>query len=111
MGGQTSSTPQIGASPMGSLPQTQPMGGIPQLASLFGGNLGYQQNPLPQIMAPQYPAALTPTPQQAAAQTVAQMNALRPYVPPPAPVQRQQQPVLDRGGNGSAGGRGSGGAW
>lgn len=98
MGGQTSSTPQIGASPMGSLPQTQPMGGIPQLASLFGGNLGYQQNPLPQIMAPQYPAALTPTPQQAAAQTVAQMNALRPYVPPPAPAPARPEPIVHGGG-------------
>ena len=95
MGGQTSSTPQIGASPMGSLPQTQPMapmGGNPSLASLFGNHMGYQQNQLPQIMAPQYPAALTPTPDQAAAATVARMKAIMPYVPPAAPAAPKDQP-------------------
>ncbi|TGP26104.1 MULTISPECIES: hypothetical protein [unclassified Mesorhizobium] len=84
MGGQTSSTPQISASPM-SMPATPP---VPMqtnmpLAAMFMGNSGYgggyQQTPVPQIQAPAYPTPAW-TPQQAQAQTVASMNALRPPV-------------------------------
>lgn len=116
MGGQSSTTPQIGASPMGAqAPMPNPMGGMPPmpapmpnpmaanmpLAAMFMGNSGYgggyQQTPIPQIQAPQYPTA-TWTPQQAQAQTVAQMNALRPYVPPPAPAAPQKDPWVHSGG-------------
>ncbi len=107
MGGQTSTTPQLGASPMGSMPQMpamgapSPMAANMPLSAMFMGNSGYgggyQQTPIPQIQAPQYPTA-TWTPQQAQAQTVAQMNALRPYVPPPAPAKPQQDPWVHNGG-------------
>jgi len=104
MGGQTSSTPQIGASPMGAQsPVSGPMGANMPLSALFMGNSGYQQTPVPQIHAPQYPTA-TWTPQQAQAQTLAQMNALRPYVQPPAPAKPQQPQVTYHGGSGHYGG-------
>jgi len=136
MGGQSTGTTQAnGAAPMAGssytmptaaqMPQTppapqltMPLSGQPNgqsLASLFMNNAGYggqgyQQTPIAPITAPAYgQAALTP--QQAAAATMARMKALNPTVvaapAKPAPTNDWGQ----RGGNGSASGRGSGGAW
>lgn len=108
MGGQTSSTPQIGASPM-SMPATPPTpaaGSMP-LAAMFMGNSGYgggyQQTPIPQIQAPAYPTP-TWTPQQAQAATIAQMRAITPYVQPVTPpTTKNDNPFasLHRGGGGA----------
>lgn len=74
MGGSTSSTVQ----PNGS-----------QLSQLFAQNPGYQQTPLqPKITAPQYPAALSPSVEQAQAATVARMLARTPVAASAAPVKR-----------------------
>lgn len=84
MGGQTNSTDQQTASP---------------LQQLFAGSQGYQQMPIQQIQAPQYPGAAS-TPEQAAQQTVARMLARTPAAPtaPAAPVQQQSSGFLDKYG-------------
>lgn len=71
MGGNSDSTPQnIGS----------------QLSSLFMNNTGYQpmqgQAQLPTITAPQYGPALNPSPEQAAAATMARMQARTPMAAP-----------------------------
>lgn len=94
MGGNSSSTPQD----MGS-----------QLSSLFMNNGGYQggqgQTQLPTIQAPQYGPMLNPSPQQAAAATMARMRARTPMAAPvAAPTMAKPQERFH--GEGSAGGRG-----
>jgi hypothetical protein len=97
MGGSTNSTQQTNPS-------------APMAGQVMGYN-GYQQpNQVAPIAAPQYPAALSPSLDQAAAATRARMLARTPVVPV-APPKRQPVQMPDRGGNGSASGRGSGGAW
>jgi hypothetical protein len=81
MGGHSSSTVQ----PNGS-----------NLSQMFAQNPGYQQTPLqPRIAAPQYPAALSPSVEQAQAATVARMLARTPVAPAKAP--RPQQQILHYG--------------
>lgn len=97
MGGSTNSTQQTNPS-------------APMAGQVMGYN-GYQQpNQVAPIAAPQYPAALSPSLDQAAAATRARMLARTPIVAA-APKQRAPLSMADRGGNGSASGRGSGGAW
>jgi hypothetical protein len=59
------------------------------LQQLFAGSQGYQpyhQTAIPQVSAPQYPGALTPSPDQAAQATAARMLARTPVA---APVQEK----------------------
>lgn len=72
MGGNSNSTPQYGAAPMGAV--------TPGTNAPFQG---YMQTPIAPITAPQYPGPLTPSPADAAAATRAAMLARNP--PPPVP--------------------------
>lgn len=96
MGGQSSSTPQSADSQLQQLfMQSQP-----------GSVGGYQQpNQIAPISAPQYPAPLTPTPEQAAAATQARMQARTPMAAPSGAPKTPKERI-SRGGEGSAGGRG-----
>ncbi len=76
---------------MGGISDSTPQNIGSQLSSLFMGNTGYQpmqgQAQLPTIQAPQYGPVLNPTPQQAAAATMARMQARTPMAAPvSAPV-------------------------
>ncbi len=76
MGGQSTSTPQGNGS---------------QLSQLFSQNTGYQQpNQVAPIAQPQYPAALTPSPEQAAAATQARLTARTPMTAPKGAPLRPQ---------------------
>lgn len=89
--------------------QMQPGG----LAQLFAGNQpavgGTPPAQIPQIAAPQYGGALTPSIEDAMAATRARMLARTPVVAPVAAPQRQQQLYVDRGNGGGARGAASGG--
>lgn len=92
---------------MGGNSQSTPQG----MGQLFGANPGYQQpNQVAPITQPQLQTPILPTPEQAAAATRARMLARSPMAAPAA-APKQQKPYVQRGGEGSASGRGSGGAW
>jgi hypothetical protein len=111
----------MGPSPMnnGAAMPTAPAGQMPgagnlPLAAMFLGNSGYgngyQQTPIAPVTAPAYPTAAM-TPQQAAAATMARMQARTPVAAHVAAPKPTDPWAGTRGGNGSASGRGSGGAW
>lgn len=97
---------------MGGNSPSTPQGAGSQLQQLFMQNQtpgqnpgGYQQQPIAPIAAPQYGGPIQPTPEQAAAATQARMLARMPPVMA-APAAAPKRNYVDRGGNGSAGGRG-----
>lgn len=97
MGGNSSSTPQN----VGS-----------QLSGLFMNNTGYQpmqdQAQLPPITAPQYGLALNPSPEQAAAATMARMQARTPMAAPVSAPVKPSREVIRGNANGLLGLGGSG---
>lgn len=85
MGGNSPSTPGQASAPM-----------LNGLQGRFLGNTGYQQTPVPPIAAPQYGGPILPTPEQAAAATVARMQARTPMAAPAgAPMRQMTQPISD----------------
>lgn len=94
MGGNSTSTPQ------GAGSQLQQMFMQQGQAPSYSG--GYQQQPIAPIAAPQYPAPLTPTPEQAAASTVARMQARTPPAMAAPVTAPKREPMRGRGGEGGS---------
>lgn len=91
MGGTSPSTPQDAGSQLQQLFMQQ-QGQSP------GNPGGYQQQPIAPIAAPQYGGPIQPTPEQAAAATMARMQARTPMAAPAGAPKRADRQRTGRSG-------------